>query len=236
MNFLQLCQKAQLDCAVSGTLSTVVGQTGSLNRIVSWVSQAWSELQVKHDDWIWMRSSNLLGGGVSFATVAGTAFYPLGTGAGKVGVLTDNFGKWALGSFRNFTTTATFLNEMFLDDIEFDEWRNSYMLGAMRNVQTRPVVIAVGPDQSLCLGPPPAAGYTITGDYYVAPTVMAADADVPTGLPASHHLILVYQAMIYYALDEAAPEILSRGQTGYKKLLSELEALRLPEIRSGGAL
>jgi hypothetical protein len=79
-----------------------------------------------------MRSSNILGAGASFVTVAGQASYPLGTGAGTVGIAVDSFGKWDRETFRCYTTTVGTNDEQFLDDIPFDVWRDAYMLGAMR--------------------------------------------------------------------------------------------------------
>ena len=236
MNFLQLVQRLQLECGVSGTVTTAQNQIGSIGRLVTWIGQGWDELQTEHDDWEWMRSSNLLGAGVSFTTVAGQPSYPLGTGAGTCGVAVANFGKWAKDSFRNYTTTVGVSNEMFLDDIPFDTWRDAYMLGAMRAVQTRPVAIAIGPDKSICLGPPPNSLYTITGDYYVAPSVMSADTDVPALLPAQFHMLIVYKAMMMYAGYESAPEVFQRGMQEYALGLAQLEAIQLPQITFAGSL
>jgi len=236
MNYLQLCQRFIRECGISGTLSTVSGQSGEMLRVTDWVGQAWLELQSKHDDWDWMRSSGLLGAGASFATLAGTFVYPLGVGAGKTGVDPAVFNKWDRAAFRCYTTAAGKNDEMALDLVGYDAWRDAYMMGAMRLVQTRPVAIALAPDLSLCLGPPPTAGYTITGDYFRAPVAMAADGDLPTGLPSQFHMAIVYLAMTYYAGYEAAPEVIDRGQIGYARLVAQLEALRAPEIGIAGAL
>lgn len=236
MNRLTLCTRLISECGISGTLTTTVSQTGEFARVVNWVDTAWQELQTEHDDWSWMRSSNLLGLGMSFVTVAGTASYPLGTGAGTCGVLLANYGKWDRESFRNYTTTVGVSNEQFLDEIPFDDWRDGYMLGANRSVQTRPAVVAFGPDESVCLGPPPNALYTITGDYFTAPLAMAADTDTPTGLPVAQHMAIVYKGMQYYAAYESAPEVMQRGAAGYALLLSQLEALKLPQMIGAGAL
>ena len=183
-----------------------------------------------------MRSSNLLGAGMSFTTVAGQASYPLGVGAGTCGITASAFGKWDRESFRNYTTSAGVSNEMFLDEISFDTWRDAYMLGAMRGVQTRPVAIAIGPDESICLGPPPNALYTITGDYFAAPSAMSADVDVPALLPAKFHMLIVYKAMTKYAGYESAPEVFDRGSQGWSTLLAQLEAIKSPRMSFGGAL
>lgn len=236
MNFLQLGQRMVQECGISGTLTSMQNQTGEFARVVSWVGQAWDELQTKHDDWDWMRSSNLLGAGASFATVAGQAVYPLGTGPGTCGVTLANFGKWDEETFRCYTTSVGVADETFLDSIPFDAWRNAYMLGALRLVQTRPVAIAVGTNKALCLGPPSDGLYTVTGDYFTSPNIMAANADEPTGLPVAYHMAIVYLAMLYYAGYESAPEVMDRGDAGYKKLLGELEAKYLPRVSFCGAL
>lgn len=237
MNLLALVNSAILNCGVSGgPLTTTAGQTGSLGRMVSWVGDSWNEIQTEHDDWDWMRSSNLLGAGASFVTVAGQASYQLGTGAGTVGVAVDSFGKWDQTTFRAYTTTVGTNDEQFLDEIPYDVWRDAYMLGALRSVQTRPVAVAVGPDQSVNVGPPSNGLYTVTADYFVAPSVMTQDADVPTGLPLRFHMLIVYKAMTKYAGYESAPEVFSRGNSEYNLMFNQLEGARLPQISFAGAL
>jgi len=247
-NYLSLCQRACVECgvasssAIQSVLPTVTGATGSFGRVVNWVNDAWTDIQRLHDDWDWMRSSNLLGGGVSFATVGAPpgipaqASYPLGTGPGTVGVTVDAFGKWDRFTFRNFTTATGFLNEIDMEDIPYDTWRDAYMRGPMRLVQTRPMVCAVGPDQSLCLGPPPDGTYTITADYFLAPSVMAVDSDVPNGLPARFSMLVVYFAMIKYGQFEAAEEVTQRGQSESTRMMAQLMAVRAPSVSFGGAL
>lgn len=242
VNFLALCQRAATECGVASgsaiqtALPTTVGVTGSLSRIVNWINDAWTDIQMDHDDWDWMRSSGLLGAGASFQTVAGQASYPLGTGAGTVGVGVESFGKWDRETFRCYPTASGFQGETDIDDIPFDAWRNSYMFGAMRLVQTRPIVAAVGPDQSLCLGPPPNGLYTVTADYFVAPTEMVADTDVPVGLPTRFHMLVVYRAMMKYAGYESAPEVYQRGSEENAGMYAQLMAARAPRLVWGGAL
>lgn len=183
-----------------------------------------------------MRSSSLLGAGVSFQTVDGQASYPLGTGPGTVGIPPDSFSNWDIGTFRNHTTSVGFTNENYLDPITFDAWRNGYAYGAQRLVRTRPIAIAVGPDRSLCLGPFPNGDYTITGDYYVAPSDMVSDTDVPIGLPLEFHMLIVYGAMIKYGQYESAQEVYSRGQEEFAGMYARLQLLRAPLVHFGGAL
>jgi hypothetical protein len=242
VNFLQLCQRASVECGAGASqditvaLPTVVGATGALGRIVGWVGDAFSDIQCDHDDWDWMLSSNILGAGISFATVAGRFTYPLGTGTGTVGVDPETFGKWKRGTFRNFTTTNSFRDEIMMADTPYDLWRDQYMFGAQRSVTTRPIAIAIGPDKSLNLGPPPTALYTVTGDYFMAPSTMVNDADLPVGLPTRFHMLIVYRAMMKYGAYEAATEVYQRGSEENAGMYAQLQARYAPEITWGGAL
>jgi hypothetical protein len=242
VNFLQLAQRAAVECgiasnqAITTALPTVVGASGSLGRIVGWINDAWTDIEMAFDDWSWMRSSVLLGQGASFQTVAGQASYPLGTTAGTVGVDPELFGKWDRETFRCNTTAIGFRDETDLDDISFDEWRDSYMFGAMRAVQTRPVVCAVGPDQSLNLGPPANGLYTITADYFVAPSSLVLDTDIPVGLPTRFHMLIVYYTMVKAAGYESAPELAQRGSSEASRMYAQLIAVRAPRMSFGGAL
>jgi hypothetical protein len=236
MNLLALVQRLAQECGVSGTIATVVGLTGEQLRLLNWVQEGWNELQAKHDDWWFLRSSVLTGGGVSYVPVAGIAYTPLGTGAGTVGVTEANFGAWDLDSARVNTTTATYLDETRLDKVSFDYWREVYMFGANRSVQTRPCAIAEGPNKQLCVGPPSNGLYTVTCDYFTAPTIMSADTDVPTGLPAKFHMAIVYKAMTFYGAYESASEVFKRGEDGWDTMIAQLEVKHAPEISFAGAL
>lgn len=239
MNLLSLSQELVVECGVSGTLTTVAGQSGEMARTIAWIGKAWEEVQLAHDDWFFMRSSNILNPGTTgmqFTSVSGTASYPLGTGAGTCGIPSANFGKWARGTFRNYPTAVGVAGEIEMTDEFFDVWRDTYMLGANRSVKTQPVIVAIGPDESICLGPPPAAGYTFTGDYFTAPTVMAVDADTPTGLPVQFHRIILWKAMMLYAGYESAPEVFQKAAPLYESAMSRLERIKLPTATPGGAL
>ena len=212
-------------------------QTGEAGRMVGWLNAAWNELQTAHDDWEWMRSSQILGGGVSFAPAFGGYNAPFGTSAGQLGITAAQFGgRWDKFTFRNYVTAAGVSSEIFMDPIDYDTWRDGYFYGALRNARTRPVVIAIAPDKSLCFGPPSDGTYTLTGDYYVSPSAMSSDTDTPTGLPAQFHMLIVYRAMRKYALYEAATEVLERADYESDRMFRELDSNYGPKVRMGGAM
>jgi len=218
------------------SLTTVQSATGQTDRVANWVQQAWNDLQVMHSDWGWMRSSTLNAGGASFVPGAGVYRMPLGTGAGTVGVAAADFASWVEDSFRNYVTTTGVTSEILMECVDYDAWRNGYMYGAQQAVQTRPVVIAIAGDMTVMCGPPSNGSYTITADYYVAPTTMSADADTPTGLPAQYHMCIVYLALWKYGYYQAASEVVDRAKREYRTLYNQLAAKYLPRLRAGGAL
>lgn len=248
-NFLELAQRACVECGVASStgittaLTSVDTATGSIGRVCNWVADGWTDIQMDNDQWDWMRSSNILGTGISFATVAGQPSYPLGIGAGTVGVAVDSFGKWVEedpdgsgSSFWNHTTAVGVNDEMQMPVQSFGLWRNTYMQGANRNVRTRPSIVAIGPDHSLCLGQMPNGLYTVTGDYFMAPSNMVNDIDTPLGLPARFWLMIVYRCMMKYGEYIPAPEVFSRGSRENDEMYAQLTAMRAPKVSWSGAL
>ena len=55
MTFLELCQRTAREGGVEGAISSVAAQTGMNRKIVDWVADAWTDLQVMRD-WSFMRS------------------------------------------------------------------------------------------------------------------------------------------------------------------------------------
>ena len=55
--YLELCVHARRECRMAGTGPTAVtGQVGELERLVNWVSQAYTEIQNREMNWRWMRA------------------------------------------------------------------------------------------------------------------------------------------------------------------------------------
>lgn len=226
MNFLQLSQRLARETGVAGAgPSTVIGQTGEAGRLVNWVADAWNDIQTTHQDWEWLRAS------VSFVTMAGQARYT----PTQCGITAGTFGMWARNTFRNYDTAAGVSSEIEMDFTHYEDWRQSYDLGALKLARTRPIEVTVTPAKEIALGPYPAAGYTITGDYYTAPVILSLDADTPA-MPAQFHMAIVWKAMMSYGAFESASEVYARGELEFGKFMMRMTADRLPEITMAGAL
>lgn len=224
MNLLQLVNQARVECGVSGpALTTAQSQTGESGRMVSWVQQAWIDLQTSKEDWLFLRSP------FTFNTVASQFQYT----AANAG-LTD-FGNWKRDSFRCSSVGQSYRDEQLMNYMDWTTFRNLYRYANMRNTTARPVVVSITPEKDLAFGSTPDIAYVIDGEYYTQPVSLTADADTP-GIPDRFQMAIVYRAMMYYAGYEAAPEVLSRGDFEYRRLYSRMEIDQLPTLVSGPPL
>ncbi len=228
MNYLQLVQRLRKECGVSGTGPTsVVGQTGTSELLVGWINSAWIEIQGLHDNWDFMRSP------FSFQAYANVGDYTTSGGAG-VGAGLSDLRYWHADTFRAQKTADGVSDQQWLVQWEYQVFRDTYRFG----LQTpgRPVVFAINPmGKALMLGSIPDAQYTITGEYQKQPYDLVANEDVPN-IPDHLHMVIVYKAMQSYGMYEAAPEVVSRGETQYTRMLNQLEREELPQVYLGDPL
>jgi hypothetical protein len=225
MNKLQLVNRLRMEVGSSApVVSSTVNQSGEIARLVGWIDSAHLDVESEHQDWQWMRKS------ASLTTVAGQAQYAIGTD-----ILITDFGKWSEATFRNYVTSVGLSSEIFMTPVDYDTYRDSYQYGALRLTQSRPLEFAIGPGKQVCLGPVPAAGYTVTGDYFRAPRELSGDTDTPD-MPTQYHMAIVYRAMMMYGRYESAPEVISDGEANYRRILGLLSIDRLPQVVFGGAL
>lgn len=229
MNFLTLTTRLRRKCRVTGTGPiTVIGQSEEYARLVDFINEAWMQIQRKRTDWQWMRNS------MTFPTVAAQAEYTLAQ-IGSTGTNFSDFGNWALESFRSYPTATGVSAEIEMGHLNYLYWRDIYLYGANRSVEQWPNEFTVLPALGIGLGPVPAVGYTISGDYYKAATEMTLDADIPS-LPTQFHMAIVYRAMMFYGVSEAAPEIYDEGATEFNRIMVQIEDQQLPEMQEPGAL
>ena len=233
MTFLKLAQRVQSESGTSGTPQTTTANAiGEWSRICNWVADAYVKIQNKRQDWLWLEQD------VQFDSIAGQQSYSPTTTVfttPPTNGLTD-FGHWKLASldghssFRLWLKSAGVNNEMFLDSsLAYEDFRNYYIFGSKRNVQTRPISICVDPAKNLLLGFTPNDVYTVVGKYFQAPTLLSLDADVPA-MPAKYHMLIVWMALEAYALHENAAEILSKAHANGKPLSVSLEDEQLEEV------
>jgi len=220
---------------VTGTgPAAVTEQTGELERIVAWVKNGYIEVQNRHKDWLWLRST------FTVNTVASDDTYAYGdvTDSRLAGVIT-RFSRWWLLDNEGFPNVKIYLTsdgvagERYLTPLPWAQFRDLYKRGTQTD--NFPVHVTVDPQRNLVLGPKPDAVYTVTGEYQMSAQVLAANGDTPE-LPSDFHQLLVYEAMKKYGTFRSAPDVLSRGTTEGNKLMRQLEGNQRPECRIGEPL
>jgi hypothetical protein len=225
LNFFQLVQRLRQEAGIPGDgPDTVVAQTGQMKKLVDWTAQAWSDIQSLHDDWLFLRQD------FSFNTTASVGDYTA-NGAPGVGANLADFRNWHPGTLRLYTTSAGVADEQFLVEWTYQGFRDTYRYSTQ--IDGRPAVFAQRlRDSALMLGPAPDTTYTVRGEYQRAPVLLTADAQVPE-IPDHLQMIIVWKALMSYAIYEAAPEALAQAQVGYNALLRQMEDEELPELCVG---
>ena len=221
--YLQLCQNTARECGVAqgGTYPTAVtSQVGILNKITYWVKDSWLEIQGRPVDWRWMRV------GFTLDTTASDGVYAYGD---VTDILTTaaiaRFSRWRVNDpddpAKCFLTSSGVGTQYWLSYLDWDYFKAIYRIGTQ--TEGPPAHISVDPQNNLVLGPVPDAIYTITGDYQRGFQELAADGDTPD-MPAQWQNLIVYEAMMKYGMDQASPEITTRGLNYSNKTMRQLEA------------
>jgi hypothetical protein len=230
MNYLQIVQRLAVECGVAGGgPSTVVGQTGMYAKLVNWAGDAWGEIQGMHDNWGWMRQP------FAFNTAAASGDYPPATTTNTVtGQLLTDLRYWWPDTFRCQRVSIGVQDEQWLVEWEYQVFRNTYRFN--EQVPGRPVVFAIKQNgKAIMLGQTPDGVYQVSGEYQQLPTLLSGDTDTP-GMPSHLHMAIVYKGMQSYGLYESAPEVLTRGNTEFSRLMNQLEREQLPPLYLGNPL
>lgn len=254
LTFLDMLQRLHLETGTSGTSpGAVSGQADQITRLTMWLSSAWVDIQMANPDAAFLRQS------ITFALSNGVYAYSpqtifTGSAPATNGYTVDEyFGHWKLDTARIYTTASGTNDEFPIEEIEYDRWRDEYLLGALRNSRTRPIVVADGPlGHELYLGPVPNGNYTMSTDFFLSPQPLIADTDTPSGVlnqifygnlvgtgfkvPSQYNMMIVYKAMMDYGSYEGAPEVYNRGELGYNKIAKRLSMKERPVVKTGGPL
>lgn len=234
MNLLELCQSAAREVGIAGVGPlTAVGQTGEYGDVVRWVVDSYIEIQNRNSGhWRWLKRE------FTFQTVADQSAYawPAINDVREAAVI-DRFNQWYVSDFRNppkiYLTSAGIGTERWLSKTAWESFRSVYRAGT-QNSQA-PAHISINDQDELVLGPSPGDIYTVSGEYYRGPQVLALDADIPE-MPTQFHKLIVWYAIENYGYKEAAGEVLARAQMKVKSQMRQLESNQLARMRKAGPL
>lgn len=216
--YLMLCQRLRQEVQAAGSgPTTVVGQTGEYQRIVTWIAEADEEIQRETDTWRFMV------GTFAINTVVGVKSY---LPSDCVPPITD-LRKWKERRIKCYLLSAGVTDEQELTYIDYEDWYVKYNTGPQSN--SRPMHWTYGNSGELLIGPAPADVYRISGEYQKVVTTLTLDTDVPN-YPAEYHLLPMYLAMMRYGRYTGATEVYADGERLYYKMLSDMRRTQMPRV------
>jgi hypothetical protein len=230
LNFLQICQRVKQECGVSGTLSTVVSQSGELKRIVDWAATAYDDICASRNDWKFLRSA------FTFTTTSGDDEYEItdtfdtrGRGGTNIG-----FQRWWEQTFRIYRQSAGVSQQTFLPYWEWVDFRDYWLLASQQN--GAPQCFTIRPDDDcLLLGPKPDAAYVVTGEFQITAPILTQNTEEPL-IPPQYHMAIVWRAVQSYAAYEETAAKYATAEREYKRIMDGLESIQRPTWSLAGPL
>lgn len=224
---LRLCKEAGIPTA---SVTTTVGATGELARVVSWIETAYEEIQNAHPvEWRFLRED------FAFTTVVSTANYTEATITADITNTLSDLNVWKSDSFRCYLTSTGVNDEQWIQFIPWDEFRDTRLMGPNSAVSGRPIEFTVKPDNSITLWPIPDDIYSIVGEYFKTPQTMSGDSSFPV-FPTHHHMTIVWHGLMSYGAYESAVESFQYGEKKFTETMSKLEIDQLPGLCGWDAL
>lgn len=229
--FLSLTQDLRRECLIPGSgPSTVIGQTGQLERLVNWIRDAYTEIQNEQANWRWMR------GNFQLLTVSGTRYYAYGAAG-----MTDSDSAAAITRWARWWTENPFIylqsagvgTRHALAWVDWQDHREVFNAGSQNNGY--PIEWSIDPQERISFRDIPDAVYVFQGEYQKGPQILAADADIPE-MPSRHHALIVATAMKKFASAYAAPEVYAQAKDIEAMHRTSLEISQLPAPRFGPPL
>jgi hypothetical protein len=233
--FLELAVDLAEEVDLASNPASVESQAGEFKKLVKWLTKSYMEIQNRAGGrWRWLRRE------FTVNTTSGDDSYAPGDCTDVDAATTiDRFSEWRLIDPRDppkiYLTSTGVGGEYWLIYIPWDDFKRIYKIGSQATNTGSPAHITFDPQNNIVLGPAPNDIYTVTGDFYRSPQVLALDADVPE-MPSHYHNLIVYRAMEKYGRFNAAPEVELRGRVEGRALLRQLENNQMPKMRTAAPL
>ena len=217
MTFLELCQMTNTLTGTQGTISTTVGVTGHQATIVTYVTNAWTDLQNLRQDWEFLRAN------VALNTVVAQTEYTI---TDIFGAVADPVGKW--------------IYDMLLYDSRPIQGytKDAYVRrDIVSNSPNTPSAIAIDYDSNNIHINPPDAVYALDLHYFKKPQSITLDADIPL-CPSEFHIGIAYKAAADIGLYVGRQEIYDEFRQRADMILGDLMRRKLTgkRLRLGGGI
>ena len=207
MNFLAIAQRLRKEAGIAGSGPTsVLAQTGEMDRLVGWANDAWLTIQRKqHWDWLWEQAT---------VTIAATT----GETAGTIPANRYLRDKARIGTAR----------------LSFLPWERFSIVYPDPAAGT-PVAWSIRPDGAFVVNAKPTASTDITVQRYRLPTSMAADADIPA-MPERFHMAIVWRALMDASDYDEAGVSRATAAAKYAEVLGDALSEGRPVLSLGAPL
>lgn len=216
MTYLQLVRMLMKEAAVNTTpagLTTVINQTGEIDRCVGWVNDAWLEIQsTKKWTFLWEQADVVVP--PTFNAVAGD-------------IPADRWDRF--NTFRVDPSSGQFR------DLDYVPWQRFSLEYRTLLGDDSMSAWTIRPDNAFVLNSPASVSTTIKVQRYRNPQSLALDVDEPL-LPDDLHKLIVWFALTHYADYDEAGNQRSSAVDNVKRLTKALNSRCLPSFEMGGSL
>ncbi len=214
MNFIQLVQRAWVECHGSGGgPATVAGVTGHQLNFVNWVSDAWLEIQKEHSEWSFLKTNG------SFQTISAQ----------------ENYGKSAvgLGNLRAPLAVFKLVDNQYVNIPLHASISSADEIYRVNKPAGSPNACYFE-NSNFSFDTIPDQAYTLKVFYRREPQTLAADSDVPL-CDSVYRMTIVWKAVESFALDDEDQALLSKSREKYFKALQSMRGDLLPTIKFGAS-
>lgn len=206
MNYLALTKRLGLEIDAGPgdpgtTPTTVTSQTGELLRRVTWINQAYEEIQQAKACWRWMIGT---ADGVDSIAIGASNFTPQGSDGTIDRILPyDPDGNQFILMYQ-LSIGVTDAQPVYL--LPWEEFNGLYNSGQFDGTRGRPTYCAVDPQGDVAFFPTADVAYSPKYQYKGPIETLSTDSQTPT-MPAKYHMLIVYLALCYYARSNEANRI-----------------------------
>ena len=235
--YLQLVQALHREARLPGAAPTSVdGQTGRALDLVSWVRDAYVDVQrMSVGRWQWLRgycNINVLSGSQATAFDSTAA-----TDSVSGAVIEDRFKSFVYDDVYDlpkiYLTATGDADEQYMVPMSWRIFRGVHRFQGTES--GRPSHVSYrGDTRRLVYAPTANDDFTIQLPYWKTPQIMSASSEVPE-MPPEYHDIIIWFAMAKYGYNNIRPELLTRADAEAARIQNDLEqnqlwAMESPEL------